>query len=441
MTTHKKSEQWLDDMITRAINAPPAKFEPDLWHRKYARQLESDALENPVSQTIKLKQHFLGRFPMKSRMTQIAAAVLVIGFVAIAGYFLATPGRSGVAWAQVAQQVQQARSFSYKMDMTMNGVMAEGQPAVKDQKMYAVYYFSDDYGMKMQTLMNDQIAQEMYIKPGNNSAVMLMPTAKKFMRMEFNEEMVQRMKQQTHDPRDIFKQLPNCQFTPIGRDTIDGIDVEGVESTDPKLVGGMFDTVHVRLWSDARDGWPVRMEFSCSTNNNQFQMDMAAHDFQWNIDFDPAEFTCEIPADYSEMPKMQMPAMNADAAIPGLKKFVEITGRYPKSLNLMNMIQEITKAKPDLKKPEDPGPKDESERMNVIMKEMMPIQYLGMFYMQLVQQDKNPKYYGETVTPDDADAVLLRWKSADNEYTVIFGDLSTQTVTPDELADLETPEQ
>jgi hypothetical protein len=57
--------------------------------------------------------------------------------------------------------------------------------------------------------------------------------------------------------------------------------------------------------------------------------------------------------------------------------------------------------------------------------------------MMLVQDKKEPAYYGESVTPADTDKVLLRWKTLDNGYRVIFGDLHADTVTPEKLAELE----
>ena len=68
---------------------------------------------------------------------------------------------------------------------------------------------------------------------------------------------------------------------------------------------------------------------------------------------------------------------------------------------------------------------------------MRQIQSLVMFYTTLVQEKKEPAYYGESVTPADTDKVLLRWKTSDSEYRVIFGDLRAETVTPEKLAELE----
>ena len=57
--------------------------------------------------------------------------------------------------------------------------------------------------------------------------------------------------------------------------------------------------------------------------------------------------------------------------------------------------------------------------------------------MTLVQDQNEPACYGQTVGPDDAEAVLLRWKISDEKYRVIFGDLSTLDVTAEKLKELE----
>jgi hypothetical protein len=55
----------------------------------------------------------------------------------------------------------------------------------------------------------------------------------------------------------------------------------------------------------------------------------------------------------------------------------------------------------------------------------------------LVQEQKDPAYYGEIATPGDIAQVLLRWKTADGEYRVVFADLHAETVTAEQLAQLE----
>jgi len=81
------------------------------------------------------------------------------------------------------------------------------------------------------------------------------------------------------------------------------------------------------------------------------------------------------------------------------------------------------------------------EFRNVLMKKSMetmrPLQSIGFFYMTLVPDKKEAVYYGESVGPDDADKVLLKWKVSDNQYRVIFGDLTAEDLTAEQWKELE----
>jgi hypothetical protein len=52
--------------------------------------------------------------------------------------------------------------------------------------------------------------------------------------------------------------------------------------------------------------------------------------------------------------------------------------------------------------------------------------------MALVADKKEPLYYGESVGPDDADKVLLKWKESEDHHRVIFGDLTTEDLTDEQ---------
>ena len=72
-----------------------------------------------------------------------------------------------------------------------------------------------------------------------------------------------------------------------------------------------------------------------------------------------------------------------------------------------------------------------------LMNKTMQLQGPVLFYNKLVQDGNEPAYYGDKVTTEFGDSVLMRWKIADNQYRVIFGNLTVDTVSADELAELE----
>jgi hypothetical protein len=57
--------------------------------------------------------------------------------------------------------------------------------------------------------------------------------------------------------------------------------------------------------------------------------------------------------------------------------------------------------------------------------------------MTLVQEKKDPAYYGDRITPADTDMILMRWQNDIDGYTVIFGDLSTGDFTAEEVGEME----
>jgi len=132
--------------------------------------------------------------------------------------------------------------------------------------------------------------------------------------------------------------------------------------------------------------------------------------------------------------------LNEETAILGMKQCVGLVGNYLETIkygeDAMGMLcwAYLKSETPAAKKMKElTGEQRSSSELDA----EKPIFRLMWFYVRLVQDKKDPAYYGKTVTPKDADKVLMRWKVSDNEYRVIFGDLHAETVSPEKLAELE----
>jgi len=328
--------------------------------------------------------------------------------------------------------------------------MMTGKPGEIIEMDYTIT-ISKDYGMKCETETTDPNAGKtmthlVYIMPEQKVALAIMPERKKYMRMEFDDDLVARMKKQNNDPREMIKQIMGCQYTELGRSVIDGKEVEGFHTTDPGILGGAGENIKYTLWVDAKSWLPVRCEMDFEMGE-QMQANSVIYDYQWDIAVDASDFEPVIPEDFTPISSeaIKMPSMSEEAAIKGLKYFVELCGQYPKKLDMISLMQEFAAIQKS-RKPTDTGLKSRSEkpdemkpqgRLKETMEIMRPVQSLAMFYMTLVQDKKEPVYYGELVGPGDVGAVLLRWKVSDNEYRVIFGDLSAENVTAEVLVELE----
>ncbi len=58
-------------------------------------------------------------------------------------------------------------------------------------------------------------------------------------------------------------------------------------------------------------------------------------------------------------------------------------------------------------------------------------------YEYIAQKFTDVVYYGDSVDPQDSDAVLVQWKLPNGEYRVILGDLREKTVSAEELIRLQ----
>ena len=381
---------------------------------------------------------------MRNPITKLAAAA-VIALAGIAGIVMWTGTGSGIALADVLAQVQQITAYMYQMTMTVSGTEPTGRSM--NQNVEGNILIAQDYGMKSSMDMIDPNSgkttrHEQYMLPREKAMIMIMPSEKTYMRIDLDDTLLEKIRQQNYDPSSMLKHILDCKYRSLGRSTIDGVEVEGFQTTDPNYLAGMLGQTDVKIWVDVKTQLPVRSDINIQLEN--MQMQGVVHNFQWDVPVDAAQFVPVIPDDYKTLPggPVKMPAMNEESATAGLKLFADLSGRYPEKLDLMSLMSQLGK----LKDSDNPAAKQlfeanknlsAEERGKKMMDTMMPIQGAGMFYMLLAQEKKDPAYYGNVTSPQNADQVLMRWKISDTQYRVIFGSLRAETVSPEKLAELE----
>ena len=388
-------------------------------------QETSNNFSSSLQQTKQPKRHILLEQIMKRRISKLSAAAAVIIIAALIINFQFST--SGVAWGALAEKIENVQSVVFHL--TAN-VKMQDLPQGQIPKTETIAYYSSEYGTRVENYINDKLGFTMYLNPKENIFVSVMPDQKKFMRV--TDKSPDELKQiaEKDDPRVMVRNMMSVEYIHLGRDKINGIDVEGIECTGPRVMGGMFEDATARLWVEIGTDYPVRIEIEGIVSGGQMEMSMVIDDFQWNVDLDPAMFVPDIPSDYTSQ-EMKVEA-NEDTAINGLKLFAELTdGRYPSNLALLTLMKEITE---ELTKKY--GIKF-IEKQDEYTSKLKDILQAGTFYAQLAGAEKEAVYYGDSVTSENPEAVLLRWKVSDDEYRVIFGDLSVGNVTAEELATLE----
>jgi outer membrane lipoprotein-sorting protein len=397
------------------------------------------------------------RTTMKSPITKLAVAA-VITIAAITGVSMWRHTGSGIALADVLAQVQQITAYMYQMTMTVGGKSPVGQPM--NQNIEATVLSSQSGDSKMTMAMLDPNGRrigstETYMVPQEKAIYSIMPEQKMYLRMDLDDTLIERSREQNNDPTAMLQQILKCKYESLGRSRLNGVEVEGFRTTDPNYLGGVMGAVDLKMWVDVKTQLPVQSEMDMQVG--ELQVHGLVHDFQWNYPVNADTFKPVIPADYTPMPggPIKAPAISEEGAVEGLKILADRTGRYPEKLDLATLMGQLTKI-PDAnsasrsedeaaaKKMFESGVSKE-EAIKEITKNaakktldiMLPVESTALFYMTLVKDQKDPAYHGDVVTPQDATQVLMRWKVSDNRYRVIFGNLHAETVDAATLAELE----
>ncbi len=236
----------------------------------------------------------IGRIIMKSKITKIAAAAVII--VAVILVLTITGGReiASVSWAEVIEKVEQIPALSF--DMTTEITYPENEKLTIPSENYV----AGDYGSKSILYMNGEVFVVKYKLPKKKVAYQIRTKDKTYFRFDLSDEQAAK-EQDTDDPRTWLKMILSGDYTNLGHTKINDIDVEGIECSDPEIMGG--GNRIMRLWVDVETSLPVRIEVEAEQMEagqkrpHKFVME----NFQWDVELDESVFEPNIPPDHKLM--------------------------------------------------------------------------------------------------------------------------------------------
>jgi outer membrane lipoprotein-sorting protein len=381
---------------------------------------------------------------MKSPLTKLAVAAAVVIACVIGLSFWRTTG-SGIALADVLARIEKVKSVRWQWSYKITG----GDPNTykRYNEMRVTWLASQKYGSKSTWENVDpngewgQYVENCFL-PQKKTWIHIFPTEKIYICQELEDAEVEEM-QDDMNPGNYFKGIQQDKYESLGRSTIDGIEVAGFRlPADPNwfIRLGENQQAEYKIWVDVKTLLPVRYDVLASAEVDKMvdrlTHHVVMHDFQWDVPVDAAEFEPPISDGYT-VKVVKLPPSNEETAIQGLKRWVELLDRYPEKSDVDLWPVGRSRTPAALRYMEEMKGLTEGKMMIKREEFLMPLRGLERFYNGLQRDKKDPAYYGKTVTPKDADKVLLRWKLSDSEYRVIFGDLHAETVSPEKLAELE----
>jgi len=418
------------------------EMDKDLWAK-------TSKARNEFNKTILApSQHNIGRIIMRSPITKLAIAAVVI-IACLIGVSLWRTTGSGIALADVLARIEKIKAFRYKWSMKMT---SEDPNKPYNFEGCATELISQEYGSITKSGEpgpngGESTFEEHYFSPQKKTRIDIWHKQKRYSKAELDDvhvEQIQKSSNNRGDPLAYLKEIVERKYKSLGRATIDGNEVEVFQTTDPNYptVGFKNPQVDVRIWVDVKTRLPVRYEQKLTEqtgDGNRFSQQIVMYDFQWDVPVDAAEFEPPIPDGYT-VTVIKLPPNNEETAIQGLKQCVELFGKYPERIT--DVYQRVKLLLSEPRGDTLPAERLQEEIKGLTEDEiknklLMPIRGLERFGCRLKWDNKDPAYYGKTVTPKDADKVLARWKVSDSEYRVIYGDLHAETVTKEKLAELE----
>ena len=223
----------------------------------------------------------------------IAAAIGIAAFVGISR--IAAPA---VAWGEVVGRVEKATAFMFSLKATVAG-SGEQPSAPKVQAQWTIY-LSPEHGFRMDITAQKGNAPgtviSWYVPAQQDKITMVIPSHKQWMQMPYSEDYAKQQKDR--DPADYIRRFMAKGYKELGRKTLDGVDVEGIEVQDPPTDGESLDSGVGRMWVDVKTEMPVRIEIEGLAHQQHVQWIM---DFRWDAAVDPAVFVPNIADGYTRV--------------------------------------------------------------------------------------------------------------------------------------------
>lgn len=352
------------------------------------------------------EQANIWRIIMKSKISKIAAAAVIVIAIFTVTHFVGNPIES-TTWADVVRPILTARTVIF------NIIPAEGEdgPIIRAMNMGTQRF-------RGEVLSADGKAVQAIIIADFDTFQMLqlLPEQKSAISVDLKDVPEDKPENFFLTMKSIITELqndPDFSVEQLGEKEIDGRTAKGFRATGPD--GEMT------IWADPQTASPIRVE------QQWRQMQFVYTDFQFDVEIDESLFDMEIPEGYSEIAQneLSIEGSTEEDLVKTLKIWVEVIldDVFPRDLTGQIYLEDV---KNNHQKFEN---LDDKEKIELAMK-LQP----GFIFVQLLKTENDWNYVGGNVKLGDAESPVC-WYRPDNSetYRVIYGDLSIKDIAPNDL--------
>jgi hypothetical protein len=396
----------LDELIGRAISRQRPKFDFDKWQKDHQKEIKDfKAGTKPLPESVRPSN--IWRTVMKSGITKLAAAAVIIVTLVFGIYFLGGPG-AGVAFADVIRPILKAQTAIFNIVLGEEGDGPVIQDMVMGSRIRRTVSTMDDV-----SIIDLEACRILELDPKQQKAVYYdlkgLPEGKITNYLETLQNVITEL-----------QESPHFVVEELGEHEVDGQVAVGFRAKHPR--------VELTIWADPQTALPIRIE------SQEGQLFIICKNFQFDVQMDPNLFGMDVPEGYTvQEAELDLLGSTEEDFVEGLRVWTARLrdGEFPESI----AIEDYVKQAPAIQAKMAELELSDDETMELGMKLVRGILFIRMF-----KGEGKWHYAGEGVKLGDSDTAIFWYRPKDSEtYRVIYGDLSIEDVAAEDLPEPPGP--
>ena len=336
---------------------------------------------------------------MKTRITKMAAAAVIIAGVLIGMHFVGNPFAATVTFADVIKPILNARTMIF--DFIVGD--EETSPVINETFV----------GQRIRRTISNIPGMTMVIDLESSKMLVLNGEEKIAAYVDIQGPLQERTKSYVGAIRKIIAELQD-NYEELGEQEIDGQKAVGFVIKGPNE--------EVKIWADSKTALPIRIELSIG------QLFVILKNFQLDPPIDDSLISMDVPAGYTlEQTDYDMSGATEQDFIESLRIWAEVMrdGTFPEAIGTENVMKQMPLLGEKMVALN--LPQDEASQMGMNFGK-------GMLFHQILETEGKWHYAGQGVKLGDAGKAIFWYQSKNSEnWRVIYGDLSVKDVSPENL--------
>ena len=363
---------------------------------KIQRAQDKSKTTSPASCRLNIRSNI-----MKSSISKLAAAAVIIIAMILGLNFIGGPSKSGLVFADVVQRIRKARTVTFTTEIqlgqqTMRIENAQKEPGLKRAVMPG--------GL---VVINDMLQKK---------AILIYHSKKQYTEKDLENAPAD----QTQDFFEYMRTLPDRANEVLAKKEMDGRMVQGFRVIE--------HGIDATFWVDVQTGDLVRVE---GRFPNAPKTRIVATNFKFDVELDDALFSLIPPDGYTpkEPLKIDRSEINCQDLINLLRWFATTVegGLFPPSLEPVEFAKVGSEMRKEGRVSEFRGTEDEKKQHVAKLAR-------GMQFVMMMRPENDWHYAGKNAKLGNADTAICWYRPQGSQtYRVIYGDLSVKDVAAENL--------